>query len=292
MLNYHHLRYFWAVARERSLTRAARSLHVSPSALSVQIRELEAAVGQPLFDRARKGLTLTESGRVALKYADDIFRAGQELQQELAGQAAPVRVLRVGAVATLSRNFQLECLRPLLGQADVDVVVRSGTLRDLLARLEAHEVDLVLSNLPARTDTQRDVNNHLLARHPVSLVAPRGLRLPRAPFPQNIAGVPILLPSRDSAIRAGFDTLMERAGLSPRIAAEVDDMAMLRLLARESRRAVALVPPVVVRDELRTGRLREVLRVQGLEESFYAILPRRRFPNPLARLIVDASVSG
>jgi LysR family transcriptional activator of nhaA len=135
-LNYHHLRYFWVIAGERSLTRAAERLHVSQSALSIQLRKLEDSLGQALFDRENKRLALTEAGRIALDYANTIFRAGDELENTLQNRPSGHRqVLRVGAVATLSRNFQLELLRPVLGRTDLELVVRSGSLRELRSQL-------------------------------------------------------------------------------------------------------------------------------------------------------------
>ncbi|EQD36940.1 transcriptional regulator, LysR family protein, partial [mine drainage metagenome] len=137
-LNYHHLRYFWAIAHEGTLTRAAERLNLSQSALSVQLQKLEHQLGHALFDRQGKRLVLTEAGRIALDYADTVFQAGDELLSTLQGREGHSRqVLRIGAIATLSRNFQLEFLRPLLARADVDLMVRSGTMRELLAQLEA-----------------------------------------------------------------------------------------------------------------------------------------------------------
>jgi LysR family transcriptional activator of nhaA len=148
-LNYNHLRYFWAVAREGHLTRAAEKLHVSQSALSIQIRKLEQQVGHALFERSGKQLLLTEAGRIALDHADVIFAAGAELLSTLTEQPGLRRqILRVGALATLSRNFQMGFLRPLLKRDDVEVVIRSGATADLLQSLEAHRLDVVLMNLP------------------------------------------------------------------------------------------------------------------------------------------------
>jgi len=286
-LNYHHLRYFWLIARERNLTRAARQLHVSPSALSTQLRTLEARLGQPLFDRRRKTLGLTEAGRLAFDYAETIFRAGNELLDTFAGQAsARRRPLRVGATATLSRNFQLDFVRPLLARRDVGVVLRSGNLRELLVQLEACAVDVILTTELVPADAERKLEHHLMAEYPVSLVAARRVKVARGKFPFNLRQVPLVLPGKASALRAAFDALLARAGICPRVAAEVDDMAMLRLLAREGA-GVALVPPVVVRDELRSGQLREVCRVPGLTKPYYAITLQRQFPHPLVRELID-----
>jgi LysR family transcriptional activator of nhaA len=282
-LNYNHLRYFWAVAHEGSLTRAAARMNLSQSALSVQIQKLEHQIGHPLFERVGKKLVLTEAGQIALDYADTVFKAGDELMSTLRGHPLASRqVLRVGALTTLSRNFQLEFLRPLVGRSDVELIVRSGNIRELLAQLEAHALDVVLANSAAPRDTRSGLRNHLLNEQPVSLVGhPRPGR-PRFEFPEDLRTEPVLLPSLDSDIRVAFDRVLELAGIRPIILAEVDDMAMLRLLARE-REGVTLVPPIVVRDELATGVLVEHCRIPEVAETFYAIVQRRRFPNRLLK---------
>lgn len=280
-LNYNHLRYFWAVAHDGSLTRAAAHMNLSQSALSVQIRKLEHQVGHPLFERLGKKLVLTEAGKIALDYADTVFQAGDELMSTLEGRSLASRqVLRVGALTTLSRNFQLEFLRPLVGRSDVELIVRSGTIRDLLAQLESHALDVVLSNSAAPRDARALVRNHLLNEQPVSLVGRPRANKRKFRFPEDLRNEPILLPSLDSDIRVGFDRLMDLAGIRPIILAEVDDMAMLRLLARE-REGVTLVPPIVVRDELESGALVEHCRIPQLLERFHAITQKRRFPNLL-----------
>jgi LysR family transcriptional activator of nhaA len=254
---------------------------LSQSALSVQIQKLEHQIRHPLFERVGKRLVLTEAGQIALDYADTVFQAGDELMSTLDGRPRANRqVLRVGALTTLSRNFQLEFLHPLIGRADVELIVRSGTIRDLLAQLEAHTIDVVLSNSAAPRDARAPFRNHLLNEQPVSLVGRPRLGKTPFRFPEDLRSEPILLPSLDSDIRVGFDRLLELARIRPIILAEVDDMAMLRLLARE-REGVTLVPPIVVRDELESGVLVEHCRIAQLTESFYAIILSRRFPNQL-----------
>ena len=289
-LNYNHLRYFWAVAHEGNLTRAAEQMHLSQSALSVQIQKLEQQVGHPLFERTGKKLLLTEAGRIALDYADTVFKAGDELMSTLQGRPAASRqVLRVGALTTLSRNFQLEFLRPLVGRSDVELIVRSGTMRDLLAQIDAHEIDVVLANSAAGRDARSPLRNHLLNEQPVSLVGRPRPTKQRFLFPDDLRTEPVLLPSLDSDIRVAFDRVLERAGIRPIILAEVDDMAMLRLLARECE-GVTLVPPIVVRDELDAGVLVEYCRLPEVTESFYAIVQKRRFPNQLlAKLLIEGT---
>jgi LysR family transcriptional regulator, transcriptional activator of nhaA len=288
-LNYHHLHYFWAVAKEGNLTRAALRLHVSQSALSTQIKQLEAQLGQALFDRVGRTLALTEAGHLALAHAETIFATGNELLALLRGDSrAQVQVLRIGAVATLSRNFQENFVKPLLGRDDVSLTLESGNLSELLSRLRVHSIDLVLSNQRVHGSSEDPWRCRRIARQPVSLVGqPRGRRKAFR-FPDELAEVPLLLPGRDNDIRAAFDLMCEQRGLRYRLRAEVDDMAMLRLLARDSD-SVALLPTVVVQDELRSGQLEEYGVVPDLHENFYAISVQRHFSPPLLKALLKQS---
>lgn len=285
-INFHHLRYFWAVAREGNLTRAAEQLHVSQSAVSVQIQKLERQLGHPLFERRGRRLVLTEAGSIALEYANTVFELGDELVGTLSERGgAARRVLRVGALATLSRNFQIGFFRPLIGREDVELVIRTGGLADLLKELEAHRLDLVLANVAPLRSANIAWVPHLIAKQPVSLVGHPEHQVKGRRLVDILSTEPLLLPTVASSIRTGFDALVDRLGVRPRIAGEFDDMAMLRLMARESR-ALGVVPPIVVQDELADGELVEIRRLPDLFETFYAIAASRRFPNPLIQELV------
>lgn len=289
-LNFHHLRYFWVIASEGGMSRAARRLNVSPSSLSVQLKALEDQLGQALFERKGKALVLTEAGRIALDYANTVFRSGHELLEALTGLAPGRQVLRIGAMATLSRNFQIGLLRPLFGREGIEIIMRSGALPDLLAQLDAHKLDVILANQPAMLDAETELQSTLLAEQPVSLVGRRPAKRVRFRFPEDLAQVPVVLPARGSAIRSSFDALVGRAGIQPVIVAEVDDMAMLRLMARESG-CLTLVPPVVVVDELKSGALVERYRIPELREQFFAITRPRRLQNKLLTELLTTSSS-
>lgn len=281
MLNYHHLRYFWLVAHEGNLTRTAQNINVSQSALSMQISQLEEFLNQPLFERTGRRLVLTEAGRVALDFADSIFTAGEELVDTMAHLDQPQRrTLRVGALATLSRNFQIELLGQLLADQEVEVVIRSGTLRELLQNLEDYQLDIVLSNVAPLRDAATRWVLHAIDEQPVSLVGQPRPAWADQSLETLLADVPLVLPTRQSSIRTGFDALVSRLGIRPRILAEVDDMAMLRLVAR-AHVGLAVVPPIVVKDELDNGILVEVAKLPKLVETFFAITVARRYPNPL-----------
>lgn len=283
-LNLHHLRYFWAVARDGNLTRTAARLRVAQSALSAQIRQLEAQVGHELFRREGRGLVLTEAGEMTLAHADTIFRVGTELLDALAHGRQRDEVLRLGAVATLSRNFQESLIRPLLGRQGTRLRLESGAFNDLLDRLEARTLDVVLTNRPPPRTADRTFRCRRLARQPISIVGARRRRGFR--IPEDLGGHELILPGPASEIRSAFDALCEQLGVAVRIHAEVDDMAMLRLLARDADR-LALVPSVVVRDELQARTLHEYGVVPGLFETFYAVTIDRAFAHPLLAELLD-----
>ncbi|MDE3078601.1 MAG: LysR family transcriptional regulator [Paracoccaceae bacterium] len=289
ILNLHHLRLFRAVATDGTLTGAAHRLNLSQSALSSQIKALEASLGHDLFERRGRGLVLTEAGRIALDHAEAIFRTAEDLSATLRGAAGARQALRVGALATLSRNFQLQFLRPLIGRGDVEVVLRSGSQGELLRGLDSLALDVVLTNLMPARDAASPWLVHQLAEQPVSLIGTPARIGAGAPLADFLAREPLILPAADTALRAAFDALAARLGVRPIVAAEADDMAMMRLLAREDA-GLAVIPPIVVRDELRTGVLREVARLEGIVEPFLAVTRQRRFPNPLLSELLSGAL--
>jgi len=287
-LNYHHLRYFWAVAHDGNLTRTAQRLNLSQSALSTQIRKLEDRLGHSLFERRGRQLHLTEAGRIALDHANTIFATGEELLGTLSQTGQVRRPLRVGALSTLSRNFQTGFLRPVIGRPDVEIILRSGSARELFPALAGLSLDVVLTNRPPAPDAAQPFVMHRIDDEHVGLFGTAALL--RDTEGCDLAGllarVPVILPTHDSALRTDFDAVLSRLGLRPQIADEVDDMAMMRLLAREGV-GLALVPPIVVQDELESGLMSEAPVDLGLIETFFAVTLQRRFPNPLlAELLV------
>ncbi|MBV8972392.1 MAG: LysR family transcriptional regulator [Sphingomonadaceae bacterium] len=291
MLNYGHLRYFWAVAHDGNLTRTAARLNVTQSALSVQIRSLEARLGHALFERRGRRLVLTEAGRIALDHADAIFAAGDELLATLRQSSAQRQALRVGAMATLSRNFQMAFLRPLLGRSDVELILHAGRPGELLRALAGLGLDIVLVNQAPPRDALNPFIAHRLAEQPVSLVGtPARVAQIDADLPRRLAMQPLILPTADSGIRIGFDALTHSLGIRPQIAAEVEDMAMMRLLARDDV-GLAVLPPIVVTDEIAAGVLVEVARLPSITETFFAVTVDRRFPNPLVQPLLAGSIA-
>lgn len=290
-LNYHHLRYFRAVAHDGNLTRTAERLNLSQSALSIQIKQLEERLGHALFERRGRQLYLTEAGRIALDHADTIFSAGEELVETLKETGRTRRAIRIGALATLSRNFQMEFLRPMLGRSDVDMILRSGSTSELLGALEALNLDIVLLNQAPMADSVTPFIAQHVYQQRVSLIGKPSYGKPGAKLADLLAEHPVILPTLESGVRSQFEALVARIGITPQIAAEVDDMAMMRLLAREGA-GLAVLPPIVVKGELEAGTLVEFDALPGMIESFFAVTVKRRFPNPLIRPLLEASEDG
>lgn len=291
-LNFHHLFYFWRVAKLGHLTRAAEELHTSQSAVSAQIRQLEERIGEDLFAREGRRLVLTDTGQLVLAYSENIFGLGQEMLGRLQGRMAGITRLRVGSVATLSRNYQENWIRPLLADPSVVLTLESGLLEDLTARLLQHQLDVVLANETVPADPARPLHCRFLGSQSISLVGPasrwqtQSLRIP-----EDLEGLDIALPGPRHALRAQFDALCLSANVTPRLRAEVDDMAMLRLIARDSG-WLAILPEVVVQDELRAGILVTVGHSTDLQERFYAITTPRRHRIEALEHLMGATLDG
>lgn len=286
--NFNHLFYFWRVAKLGHLTQAAQEIHISQSALSSQIKLLEQRIGEDLFDREGRRLTLTASGQMVFSYAENIFGLGQEMLGRLQGRSEGLVGVRVGSVATMSRNYQENLLRPLLVDESVTLTLESGLLEGLLDRLLRHQLDLVLANEPVASDPGKPLLCRFLGRQAISVVGPASrwggttLRVP-----EDLDGIEIAVPGVRHAVRAQFEAVCIAADVKPRIRAQVDDMAMLRLIARDSG-WLTVLPEVVVQDELQAGVLKVVGRSSGLQEHFYAITtPHRLHLDPLDRLLAS-----
>lgn len=286
-LNYHHLYYFWRVAKQGNLTATAQQLAISQSALSAQINQLEHTIGQPLFAREGRTLVLTELGRTVLNYAEDIFQRGEELQQLLTEGAPTLPSLRIGVLSSMSRNFIDGFIQPLIRQNDVHFQLIARPQSELLELLGQHQIDIMLTNRELPSNDDIAWQSQLLARQPVSVIAPPELAHLPAAIDDAYREQRWVVPSYASPLRAAFESFCTQHQLAPNIVAEADDMAMLRLLARDSG-ALAVMPAVVVRDELVTGLLSKRFDLPNSYENFYAVTLARKFPHPLLPAILQA----
>lgn len=280
-LNYHHLHYFWRVATLGNLTEAARQLHVSQSALSAQIRALEESMDTQLFERSGRRLRLTATGQRVLGYANDIFSRGEELESLLRHGIEPeYQQLRIGVLSTMSRNFIEGFIAPLINQPKVRFSLHARGMDNLLNGLATHQFDLILTNSNVAAEGQETLwQSQLLARQPLAVVGPPEQK-PEAEFPQGYEGRRWVLPASGTELRSAFDGFCSRWNYEPDVQAEADDMAMLRLLARDTG-ALTVLPTVVVKDEIAQGTLLEFMTLPNVFESFYAVTVKRQFVSPV-----------
>lgn len=285
-INYHHLYYFWRVALTGSITRTANDCHVSQSALSQQIKQLESTMNVQLFERSGRQLVLTDMGRKVLNYADEIFTTGEELQSFLnKGETVTQRHINIGVLTTLSRNFTEAFISPLLKESNVSFTLSTRGMTNLLNGLTSHELDLVLTNRSISQQNDDAIwQNQLVSRQSVSIIGPAKSK-PDTSFPQGYDDMKWILPTGITEIRSGFNAYCSAVGYNPDVIGEADDMAMLRLLVRDSG-AVTALPPVVVKDEISSGLLAEYQLLPNVFENFYAITIRRTYvPDIVKRLL-------
>ena len=226
--------------------------------------------------REKKRLTLSDVGQLVFSYCENIFGLSQEMLARLAGSSSGMHRLRIGSVSTMSRNYQENLINPLLLNPAVTLTLESGLLDDLLKRLIQHQLDIVFANEAVPVDPDYPLHCRFLGSQAVSLVGPPKFKKKKTiRVPHDLDGVDIAVPGRRHALRAQFDALCGVIGVEPRIRAEVDDMAMLRLIARDSG-WLTVLPDVVVQDELRAGILIKLGQSSELRERFYAITTPRR----------------
>lgn len=290
-MNYHHLRYFWAVAREGSVTAAADALHVSQPAVSAQIRKLETALGHELFDRSRRSLGLTPEGKIVFEYADEIFHLGEELLDTVKGrmEGRPMRLV-VGVASTIPNLVSFHLLEPAFALDDsVRIVVRENRTDRLLAQLATHDVDLVLADMPIPSDVSVRGYAHALGSSPVDILGPPLLahRL-REGFPGSLDGQGFLLPTEGYTLRRSLDDWFADSGIRPRVAAEIEDTDLLNVFAEAG--AGLFAAPSVIADDIRIRHAVEFVgRVPDVREDFYAITPERRIEHPAIAAITEGA---
>lgn len=290
-LNFHHLYYFWTVAREGSIARACPLLHLSQPAISNQLRALERALGTRLFDRAGRGLALTEAGRVVLRHADEIFALGRQLQDDLAGGTAG-RTLRltVGVAEVLPRLVVHRLLAPALRlEQPVHLVCHDDKTDALLARLAVGELDVVLSDIPAGPQVPVRAHSHLLGESGVTFLATARLGPAlRRDFPGSLDRAPFFLPMEGTALRRALDQWFEANSIRPRIRAEFGDFDLFEVFARADEGVFAI--PTAVEAELRRDHPLSLLgRTDAVREQFYAIGVRRKLTHPAIVAIIESA---
>ncbi|MFM2483542.1 LysR family transcriptional regulator [Celerinatantimonas yamalensis] len=284
-LNYHHLYYFWQVARQGNLTKTAQNLHISQSALSSQIKQLEESLHVSLFTRQGRKLQLTESGYHALNYANEIFKNGEELEQLLtSGTALPSTPIRIGILSTISRNFIEQFVQPLLDQNDCRFSLQSMSQTGLLNAMNELQLDMALTSITVHGSNINNWQSRVLARQPVAIIGPPGLDL-KPELGESYRHRRWIVPYGENPLRTAFNSFAAQYKLEPEIVAESDDMAMLRLLTRDIG-ALAIMPEVVVKDEIDSGELKNYMLLPNVYENFYAVTTKRRVVHPKVGMLI------
>jgi len=292
-LNYHHLRYFWTVARKGGVRKAAEELHVSQPSISAQLRLLEESLGQKLFRRSGRNLVLTETGQLVLNYADEIFSAGRELMNAVKQRPGkhPVRV-NIGLTDAFPKLIAFQILRAAFrSEAAVHMICREGEIGPLVSHLQAHRLDIVLADEPASSALKAKTFNHRLGRSGVTFCAVPSLAAKlRRNFPQSLDGAPALLPTQNMGMRAALETWFDSKGIRPRVVGEFEDSALMEVCSTGGRGFTA-VHTVVDRAALKHFGLRVIARVDECGTDFYAITAERRVKHPAAVAITEHAYS-
>jgi LysR family transcriptional activator of nhaA len=290
-LNYHHLLYFWTVAREGGISRAAEKLRLSQPTISAQIRRLEESFGQRLFQRQGRTLVMTDVGRVVFRYADEIFGIGRELTETLRGRPAgrPLQ-LTIGVANAVPKLIAYRLLHPAVrGEDPVYVVCREDNAEQLTALLATHALDVIIADTPAPPNVRVKVFNHLLGESDTAFFAPAALasRLRRR-FPRSLTDAPLLVPTANAALRRALDEWFDKEDLRPRLAGEFEDSALMKVFGQGTG-VVFPAPAAIAADVRRLYSVREIGRTSAVRERYYAISAERRLKHPGVLAITSAA---
>jgi len=290
-LSYHHLLYFWTVAREGSIARASERLDLTQPTISAQLRALERSLGQKLFERAGRNLVLTETGQRVFDYAQEIFALGRELQDTLDGRPSgkPMRLL-VGVAETMPELIVYRLLEPALRLPEpVQIICEHGKPDDLLTQLALHKLDVVIVDAPVAPYVKVHCFNHLLGECSVSFVATEKLAATyRRGFPQSLDGAPFLLPPQNAVLRRSLDQWFAAQGIRALIRGEFADPSLLKTFG-EMGVGIFAVRTAVEKETLRRYKVNLLGRVESIREQFYAISLERKLKHPAVVAITEAA---
>ncbi|NQV23566.1 MAG: transcriptional activator NhaR [Rhodopirellula sp.] len=293
-LNYHHLLYFWTVAKEGSISAACQKLHLAQPTISGQLKKLEEAVGHKLYDRVGRGLVLTDAGRTVYRYADEIFSIGEELKEALKGRPTdrPLR-LTIGVPDSLPKMVAYRLIEPAFRLNEkVHVECREGNIQDLLGELATHSVDVVLSDMQAASFVSVRAFNHFLGESATTFFAAPKLakRLSPKSFPECLNGSPMLLPCGAATLRRTIDQWFYSNDIRPEVVGDFEDTALMKVFA-QAEHGVIPAPSVVEEEVCYQYGLKVIGRVPEIVERFYAITVERRIKHPAVVALSEAARS-
>jgi LysR family transcriptional activator of nhaA len=293
-VNFKHLYYFWIAAHAGGIVRAGEQLHISPQTLSGQIKLLEEALDKKLFRKSGRMIELTDAGRLALDYADEIFSLGSELESALRreSESGAAMRFRVGIADSVPKAIAYRLLEPALNASlSLRMICHEGKLHALLAQLALHRLDLIIADAPIPADVNIKAFNHRLGRSTLSCFGAQTLvQNGRKRFPLSLGELPVLLPGTESAVRRKLDHWLASHAISPRIVGEFDDGAMTMAFGREGRGL--LFAPSVLESQLQAEhKLMVVGQINTIVEEFFAISIERHISHPAVAIIMDAARS-
>ncbi len=288
-LNYHHLLYFWVVAKEGTIAAACKELNLAQPTISAQLRSLERSLGEKLFTRVGRNLALTETGRVVYRYADEIFSLGRDLLDTVQGRPTgrPLR-FNVGVADVLPKLVAYRLLEPALHLPEqVQLVCYEGSPPELLTRLAVYELDLVLSDSPIGPDVKVRAFNHLLGECGVSIFGTKKLATKyRRRFPKSLDGAPFIIPTANTALRRAIEHWFDSADIRPSVFGEFEDSALLKVFGQAGVGLFA-APTVIEKEVQRQYSVKVVGRLESVRERFYAISVEKKVKHPAVLAIAN-----
>lgn len=287
-LNHHHLYIFWIFSKTSSFTKTAESLLIAQSAVTLQIKQLEEALGLNLINRLNpRKVQITEEGLKVLEYADSIFESSRELiNWATKGELPNIRTLRIGAISGLSRNFQFEFIEPLLQEANIKFDITTGDQSNLIQLLCDHRLDVVLSSKNADPDHKTQMHSHVITKSPLLIVTAKGKAPKKSSELKNLLQTrSLFVPGRHFEAKPELDAYLESLkGI--KVTGEIDDVALLRILALRSN-GIVIMPEMGIRNDIEAGHIIVLEKLKAIEQRFYAITRQKKEPNPDIRFLIE-----
>ena len=287
-INYHHLYYFMTIAESGSVSKAAQTLRIGQPTLSAQLKVFEEGLAVRLFERQHKRLFLTEQGKIALDYARNIFKLGDEMYEALHDRLKPTRIhLRIGALDSVSKQVMLQLTEEAYQFAPCQISIVEGKYEDLILGVAAHKIDLAIANFQPKSEMAKNLNVRLLTKKQVCVFGAKKFKSLRNQFPQSLAGQPFVLPTYDSHLRYDLESWFQNKNIIIDTIAESQDAALKKQMACKGR-ALMTAPLYAVEQQVQSGELVEIGRLEGLKEELFLISARRKIENPVATHLMKA----
>ena len=291
LINYKHLNYFWTVAHEGSIAKASGKLNVTPQTISGQLSLLETRMGNALFEREGRGLRLTDTGRLVLRYADDIFELGRELNDVLRGVPAlgPSEFI-VSSASALPKTIVHKIIDPALHiDQDISLTSLEGPIEAILAELAIHKVDLVLSDKPVTGALSIKAYNHKLGESGLTFfAAPKIAKAYRQNFPQSLNGAPLLMPTKQNEIRQLVDYWLNEQNIYPIVRGQFDDSALMKAFGQAGM-GIFFMPTIIADEVCNAFNVEVIGETEEVTQKFYAISAERKVKHPAVVAICDAA---